>query len=224
MALKRVSDLERRRFEDITNHIENEMYDNSESNKNYNKLRFSKIEVSEVIDDDDSCSLFQSYAYDIHTLSGLFNDGILNRDIAINGNKIFTKNVDVDGNFTTNKNKNNNIKIEMNSELFDINTDNFNINVNNNITMNSPNYTITGDNLNLSVNNSNIGIKNLVLSGDNLTLIYRNTFKIQYCDSTGKLNDVLVLGNRNNKPTSSFPNNTDASNPINGCINKAMWA
>ncbi len=220
MALKRVSDLERRRFEDITNHIEDEMYDNSGSNKNYNKLRFSKIEVSEVIDNDDSCSLFQSYAYDIHALSGLFNDGILNRDITINGDKNFTKNVRVNGNFTIN----NNNKIEMDSVLFDINTDDFNINVNNNITMNSPNYTITGDNLNLSVNNSNIGIKNLVLSGDNLTLIYRNTFKIQYCDSTGKLNDVLVLGNRNNKPTSSFPNNTDVSNPINGCINKAMWA
>jgi hypothetical protein len=58
MALKRVSDLERRRFEDITNHIEYEMYDNNYSNKNYNKLRFSKIEVSEVIDNDDSCSLF----------------------------------------------------------------------------------------------------------------------------------------------------------------------
>ena len=220
MALKRVSDLERRRFEDITNHIEDEMYDNSGSNKNYNKLRFSKIEVSEVIDNDDSCSLFQSYAYDIHALSGLFNDGILNRDITINGDKNFTKNVRVNGNFTIN----NNNKIEMDSVLFDINTDDFNINVNNNITMNSPNYTITGDNLNLSVNNSNIGIKNLVLSGDNLTLIYRNTFKIQYCDSTGKLNDVLVLGNKNNKPTSSFPNNTDVSNPINGCINKAMWA
>ena len=220
MALKRVSDLERRRFEDITNHIEDEMYDNSGSNKNYNKLRFSKIEVSEVIDNDDSCSLFESYAYDIHALSGLFNDGILNRDITINGDKIFTKNVRVNGNFTVN----NNNKIEMDSVLFDINTDDFNINVNNNITMNSPNYTITGDNLNLSVNNSNIGIKNLVLSGDNLALIYRNTFKIQYCDSTGKLNDVLVLGNKNNKPTSSFPNNTDVSNPINGCINKAMWA
>ena len=220
MALKRVSDLERRRFEDITNHIENEMYDNSESNKNYNKLRFSKIEVSEVIDNDDSCSLFQSYAYDIHTLSGLFNDGILNRDITINGDKIFTENVHVDGNFTTNKNNN----IEMNSVLFDINADDFNINVNNNITMNSPNYIITGDNLNLNVNNSNIGIKNLILSGDNLTLIYRNTFKIQYCNSNNELKDVLVLSSNNDKPTSAFPNNTESSNPINGCINKAMWA
>jgi hypothetical protein len=110
------------------------------------------------------------------------------------------------------------------SKLFDITADEFNIDTNNNITMHSPNYTITGDNLNLSVDNSNIGIKNLVLSGDNLTLIYRNTFKIQYCDITGKLNDVLLLSNNNNKPTSAFPNNTDTSNPINGCINKAMWA
>jgi hypothetical protein len=58
MALRRVSDLERRQFGYITNHIQKEMYDKSESNKNYNKLRFSKIEVSEVIDNDDSCSLF----------------------------------------------------------------------------------------------------------------------------------------------------------------------
>jgi hypothetical protein len=112
----------------------------------------------------------------------------------------------------------------LNSKLFDITADDFNINTNNNITMYSPNYTITGTNLNLSVDNSNIGIKNLVLSGDNLTLIYRNTFKIQYCDSTGNLNDVLVLSKENNKPTSSFPNNVDSTNPINGCINKAMWA
>jgi hypothetical protein len=112
----------------------------------------------------------------------------------------------------------------LNSKLFDITADDFNINTNNNITMYSPNYTITGTNLNLSVDNSNIGIKNLVLSGDNLTLIYRNTFKIQYCDNSGKLNDVLLLSNKDGKPTSSFPNNTDASNPITGCINKAMWA
>jgi hypothetical protein len=90
--------------------------------------------------------------------------------------------------------------------------------------MYSPNYTITGTNLNLSVNNSNIGIKNLILSGDNLTLIYRNTFKIQYCDSNNVLKDVLVLSNKNNEPTTSFPNNTESDNPINGCINKALWA
>jgi hypothetical protein len=130
-------------------------------------------------------------------------------------------NVDIGGNLSTKKGTTSSINLE--SKLFDIDTNYFNISTDN-FTTNSSNYTITGTNLNLIVDESNVGIKKLTLSGDDITLTYNNTFKIQYCTPDGVLKPVLVLDNDNNKPTSSFPNNTDTTNPINGCINKAMWA
>jgi hypothetical protein len=118
MAIKRVSDLENRDFNSIKPYID-DMYNNTSKNKN--KLPFSKIEVSEVIDNDTTTSLFKSYSYDIDALSGLFNDGILNRDTTFTGNKEFINNVTIKGDVNIQQNANTQ-STKIKTPLFNIDT------------------------------------------------------------------------------------------------------
>ena len=240
MALKRVSDLQNRTTDEIQSYIQ-EMYDENGELKSDSKLFKSKIEVSESIDDDNS--LFQSYAYDIGSLSGIIIDQTLNHDVQFNGNKTFTGDTIFEGSLIVDNDNNtgNNISIKTNDvEITSYNdfslvvNNDVSLDVNQNIstTVNSKfsldvEKTIdikTNEELNLSSDNIiNITGKNLTSKSQTQTLIYEDTLKIQFFDGTNYI-DVVTFGHDNGKPTVKFGSSITATNPIDGYINHALWS
>lgn len=89
MALKRVSDLEKREYDVIKDNLE-KYYD-----KNKNTVPDSLIEVSETQNEDSS--FFKSYAYDLNSLSCIFTDQLFHKDIHLDGDKIFDDDVIIRG-------------------------------------------------------------------------------------------------------------------------------
>lgn len=243
MALKRVSDLPNRKKEDITTYINN-MYEKTSSNKD--KLPFSKIEVSEINNNDTSKSQHTSYAYDILALSSIFTDGILQRDISFNNNKTFNNNVTIKGLFKV-SNNDNNLSTEINTEKLylwsqtttdirsigqlnlitnnnmQLNSNtNLNISVANNITTTAKNgnITTTANNGNISLNANN---DTITLSGNKIVINFKESFTINRIDASGGVHTALVISNNNNTTKTNFPQSS-VNNPINGCINKALWS
>ena len=225
MALKRVSDLENRKYSDIQQNIE-KIYNSSDINKN--KLLKSKIEVSEVIDDDESCSLFQSYAYDVHALSGLFNDGVVNRPITLFGNKTFNDNVTINGDFSLSSSSvleyapNAYIK----TRLFDVSSTDLSINTSNSLFFGSEGTcNVNVNELSISVDDdtSIISNKTITLTGKNVVINFTESFHINMIND-GNSQPIFSITNSGNNPSVIFPQNQNNTNPIDGCINKAMWS
>lgn len=238
MALKRVSDLAAKGYEEIKEYIE-KIYDGD------NKLPTSKIEVSETQNNDSS--LFKSYAYDLNALSGYFTDQLFYRDISVKGVKTFENDVimksslsvvsTTDGSYNDVVIEKNKLDVDIKNDI-DIKTENDDIKIDSGDELSMSAYkkiNIYSGNDGISTNstgpinissNNNISLEGNIINvngNEEISLTYKDKFTIWFKNSNGEKIEVLTLGHNGDTPTVTF-NQSSLSNPVNGYINHALWS